>query len=33
MTHWFNAEALAELTSAGRYYNQQVTRRGDDFIA
>ena len=32
MTHRFNAEALAELISAGRYYNQQVPGLGDDFI-
>ena len=32
MTHRFNAEALAEFISAGRYYNQQVSGLGDDFI-
>ena len=32
MTHRFNAEALAEFISAGRYYNQQVPGLGDDFI-
>jgi hypothetical protein len=32
MIHRFNAEALAEFISAGRYYNQQVSGLGDDFI-
>lgn len=32
MIHRFDADALAEFISAGRYYNQQVPGLGDDFV-